>query len=607
LTKAEKASLSKLYAAKRIVKESQAADDGEFDAALMRVDELFLGDNVVRGGVSRFIAAQGACVWLVGELAKLRGVVSVAFGDPPDTSKPIARTKAATASDEPPADVAKLELVTDGKVRVASLCFSIALFADKPLRTAPAAVLAAWHAFLDLGARERLRLWGTETTAPAKRKPVTESALQQLDKWLAKGAPAREFLALTIDDATTYEHAPRWRFTVWSHTQARDEAHFVRMSLPIRFGLERADEMAALARALFATGAFRSGIAGPCWECGTFSSYENEGNGHLHAAKLAERYPAIDLATTVNDALAVRQDGIQNVGWLTMLDPKLAAEVDLKGVRRLAGVTVEDAGKGVVIRAGDAPTLDGKREREIFAKLAPLVERTLPRLKWLSVDENEALHTFSFKMRLGTLPALEVLRTYAGVGEALLEAVQAGRVAAAKTALGRCVEALAKLRSIETDHEALRELIDGERAGLYANLGYAGKAAGGALAVEIFETALAQPDAPAALYGRLVVRGDPYVLSGVIPAAVAAKDRGALARHAAAAAKRAKEEPASHHALARAYVFLGEHDRAIDHVELAQGTYGDAKELRTDAPLAPIAKDPRFIAAFKRAKPARAR
>ncbi|MCL2777197.1 MAG: hypothetical protein FWD73_04270 [Polyangiaceae bacterium] len=123
LTKTEKASVTKLYAdwTKRIIIESAADED--FDGDSMRIDALFIGDKTVRGGVSRFIAASDACVWLVGELRKLPSVVSVVFGDPPDDGAPLEH-EVAPASDEPPEDMAKLELVANGQL-AASLCFSI--------------------------------------------------------------------------------------------------------------------------------------------------------------------------------------------------------------------------------------------------------------------------------------------------------------------------------------------------------------------------------------------------------------------------------------------------------------------------------------------------
>ena len=44
-------------------------------------------------------------------------------------------------------------------------------------------------------------------------------------------------------------------------------------------------------------------------------------------------------------------------------------------------------------------------------------------------------------------------------------------------------------------------------------------------------------------------------------------------------------------ALARAYLFLGDDAKALDHVRRAIGTYADADELKVDAALAPIRKE----------------
>lgn len=600
LSKSEAAKIRTLYAswAKRIESESRKIED-EYDGSQLRVDALFVGDKAVTGGASRFIAADKANVWLVGEVKKLKGVTSIVFGDPPDDGKPLLAV-ASPIDETPPAAIAKLEPVGEKKVRAAALSFSLAFYTDKPLqKSAPGAVLTAWHEFLDLGARGRLKVWGTETTAPIDRKPVTETTLGLLDKWLQKGAAKRPYLAFMASDAASTEQGPRWKFEVWSVADEDEDAHAIRISLPIRFGLERADDMVALARKLFATGAFRSGIAGPCWECGIFSAYRELGNAHLRAVALASKYPAIDLANTLDDVGAIEHDGIQNVGWLTMLDKRLAADVDITAVRQIAGVTVEGVGKGVMIRAGATPTLEGKLERRIFEHLSPLVARTTPRLASLSIEGSEALHTFAFKMRLGDVPELAVISKYAGCATALLEAAQKGKAAEAKTQLKRCLEAIAKLRAMETDDEGLADVIKTELAVIEENIGYAGYGAKPALAFELLEAAVKMAAPPAELYGKLQIRDNPYVLSGLIPAALAIKNKAALNRHVDAAAKRASESPAIHHALARAFVFLGETERAIDHVELAQSSYGDAKELKTDKPLAPLAKNPRFVAAFR--------
>ncbi|HEY5936578.1 MAG TPA: type VI immunity family protein, partial [Kofleriaceae bacterium] len=355
LSKAEKATIKKLYAGwcDRVVDESRRADD-DGGESFERFDALFIGDKAAQGGASRFIAAGESSAWLVGELSKLRGVVRVAFGDPPEGGAPIATS---TVDDTPPPEFTKLELVHE-KTRMAALTFAISLYGAKPLQKSPQAVLACWQKFLAIVPPGKLTLWGTETTSPMNRKQVTTSTLALLDKWLAKGAPKREYLAFDIGDEPTYSDAPRWQFVVWSRFADKEDAHFVHLAMPFHVGLARADEMAELARELFATGAFRSGTAGPCWSAGCFSSWTAEGNGALHACRLATTYPAIDYQDTVDDSTAVGIDGIKGVGWLTLLDAKFAAAVG--GKKALARVaTVSDAGSGVMLRAGDTPTLEG--------------------------------------------------------------------------------------------------------------------------------------------------------------------------------------------------------------------------------------------------------
>jgi hypothetical protein len=614
MTKAEKARLAKLYAGwcKRITAESlRADDDGGED--FTRFYPPSITDKLVQGGASRFIAAHESCAWLAGELAKVRGVVSVAFGEVPEAGAPIAQT--ATTDDTPPEDLAKLELVHEG-VRKASLCFAITLYSDRALQKIPAAALAAWHEFLALVPPGRLHLWGTETTAPMNRRAVTQATLGTLDKWLAKAAPKREYLAFSIGDEATHQEAPRWAFDAWSHYADPEDAHFVHLAVPIRVGLERADAMAELARRLFATGAFRSGIAGPCWRCAPASSYDRVANGHFHAATLAPSYPGIDLVAVVADATCVGRDAIKNVGWLTLLDAGFVDE--LGGAKRLAkglpkSVRIEPAGKGVMIRAGALPTLDATGgERAIVAKVAPLLARALPRLRWMSLPDHVATSTHAYALRLAPWPELELVRAHFGVATGLLAATRTDAIeTTTRAALESWRAAVAALRGAVTttpavvDHPAVRaKLVADELRHLFTYLEYAGHAllttGHPALALELFEAAVAIPAAPATLWGHLRIRQDPaYLLNGLLPAALAAGDRGALERHVAGAAERATANPELHHALARAFVALGDHPRALDHVELAQAAYADAKAMKTEPPLAPIAKDPRFIAAFK--------
>lgn len=597
LTKAEKATIEKLYAdwTKRVVAESRRADD-DGGESFERFDALFIGDKAVQGGASRFIAAGKSSAWLVREVSKLPGVVSIAFGDPPEGGEAIAPS---TVDDTPPPEFAKLELVHD-KTRMAALTFAISLYGARPLQKTPQAVLACWQKFLALVPPGKLTLWGTETTAPMNRKQVTTSTLGLLDKWLAKGAPRREYLAFDIGDEPTYSDAPRWRFVVWSRAEDKEDAHFVHLAMPFHVGLARADEMAELARELFATGAFRSGTAGPCWNGGCFSSWTAEGNGALHACKLAATYPAIDYQDTVNDSSMVGIDGIKGVGWLTLLDAKFAAAAG--GKTALARVaTVSDAGSGVMLRAGATPALDGTALRPVFAKLAPLIEPTIPRTRWMSVSEDDEVHSLGFRVRLAPWPELALSLEYARLGRELQDAVRAKTDDAnVKAVFARVGAAIEKLRATKVttrapvdDRKARQELLDHRITDLETYIGYAASAAAEAkrwpLALWIYERALELPRAAPSLYAALAVREHAhYVLRGIIPVCIAAKDKAALARHLPGATKAAKDQPDIHHALARAYIVLGDHAKALEHVALGIATYEDADEFRHDAVLEPI-------------------
>jgi len=354
----------------------------------------------------------------------------------------------------PPPECARLEQYSQDGARTASLCFALTLFGDRPLQTTPDAVLLAWQRFLELVPPGRLTQWGTETTAPSTRKPVTKATLGLLAKWLAKGASKRDFLVFSISDGESHLEAPRWAFDVFSHALDRDAAHLVHLALPIRFGRERADALSALARELFATGAFRSGVAGPCWRVAPCASWTDDGNGHAHAVTLAEAHPGIELHDSVDDTLSVGRDGIKNAGWLTLLDD---AFIDaLGGAAELArglaaGVRVERAGAGVMLRAGEVPTLDASGgERAVIAKVAPHFARTIPRFQWLKVEPAEVA-THAYRLRLAPWPEQAVVGIHAGAAHVLLAAVNRSDEAAARAQLPRVLEAIAALRGVRTD------------------------------------------------------------------------------------------------------------------------------------------------------------
>ncbi len=598
LSKAEKAAIRKLYAswADRVVDESRRADDGDAES-FERFDALFIGDKGVQGGASRFISAGESSSWLVGELGKLAGVVSVAFGDPPEGGTPIAN---ATVDDTPPKELLALELVHD-KARMAALTFAISLYGAKPLQSSPAAVLACWQKFLALVPPGKLTLWGTETTSPMNRKQVTTSTLGLLDKWLAKGAPKREYLAFDIGDEPTYNDAARWRFVVWSKYDDKEDAHFIHLSMPFHVGLARSDEMAEVARELFATGAFRSGTAGPCWNPGCFSSWTAVGNGALHACRLSAKYPAIDYQDTVDDSTTVGIDGIKGVGWLTLLDAKFAAKVGKSSLAKVAKVSA--AGTGVMLRAGDTPTLEGRPLRTVFAKLASLIEPTIPRTRWMSVSENDEVHSLGFRVRHAPWPELALSLECAGYGKEILDAARANDEAKTKKVFARIAAAIKKLRATKAttrvpvdDRKSRHDLLEHRISDLEAHVGYAASTAAKtkrwSLALWLYQQALALPGASPTLYAALQIREHAhYVLGGVIQLCVDARDKTALARHLPAATRAAKDQPDIHHALARAYIFLGDQAKALEHVRLGIATYEDSDEFKHDAVLEPIRAD----------------
>ncbi|GMU62931.1 MAG: hypothetical protein AMXMBFR34_46940 [Myxococcaceae bacterium] len=101
------------------------------------------------------------------------------------------------------------------------------------------------------------------------------------------------------------------------------------------------------------------------------------------------RNRGVDISRSADDSIAVGQDAIKSIGWLTALAHDLVASMGgAQGLRRLlpSEVDVIDVPAGVVVQAGSMPSLGNVAngdslplQRSIYKLFAPIIETTAKR------------------------------------------------------------------------------------------------------------------------------------------------------------------------------------------------------------------------------------
>ena len=291
-------------------------------------------------------------------------------------------------------DPVDFELVQDGR-RIVSLTFTISLYTNVPFTTIPDAILDPFNLFLGLCPADQLSFYATETSR--KHKKVTKRSLNMLETWLSPSAPAREYVALEINNAELYNSCPDWKFEVYggevgSVAYMEKDANLLSLSFPAAWARERVDEILDLSKRLCEIFPFQSGHAGYCFLASRYDKTESQ----TFAWAKSMRHRGIDIFHFNLDKCVAGQDAAKGVGWLTMLCNEFVEE--LGGVEKLKGALADDVEviatpTGVFMKAGPKPKLgDTNRQeflapyRSVYGVVEPLVEKGIDRAPALSLE-----------------------------------------------------------------------------------------------------------------------------------------------------------------------------------------------------------------------------
>ncbi|MBI4241709.1 MAG: DUF3396 domain-containing protein [Candidatus Rokubacteria bacterium] len=271
-------------------------------------------------------------------------------------------------------------------LQVVSPAFDIVLYTNHNLSTVSEGILHAYDRFLTLCPAEELRWYCTETMR--KHAACTDRALKLLRQWLRTGAPKRDVICIEIKGGEHYASTSDFAFWVYGDERGGSyerDAEMVRMCFPSAWGHQRSDEMLDLARDLCNHIPFRSGHAGYVLQT---TRYARE-KSYTAAWKLARRHPGLDIENELRDRLAVRDDGIKGVNWITMLCDEFVKRVG--GRKKLdaslpKSMEVLPVQGGLVLKAGAEPSVGdvnrGDRVplyRSVYRIVAPLQKPAIGR------------------------------------------------------------------------------------------------------------------------------------------------------------------------------------------------------------------------------------
>jgi hypothetical protein len=284
-------------------------------------------------------------------------------------------------TNKPPALPDNLQLV-ENQVRLVSFTFGLSLYTSIPLSKYGAAVLACYDKFLELCSKDRLRFYCTETMST--HKPVTNRTFNMLATWFKAGALPKEDIGLELKDGDTYDSTATFVFRISGSEKGSvgygKDANVVKMAFPADWGLTRTDQMLGLMSELCNLLPFDSGHAGFSFE----SSRYQKAKSQTYAWRMSMRHRGIDISRIPPDTMAVGQDGIKGVAWLTALGGKFIKELGgAKKIRQTLSREIEvvEVGEGMILKAGPAPATGDKnrgeslpRYREVYRLVAPLVD-----------------------------------------------------------------------------------------------------------------------------------------------------------------------------------------------------------------------------------------
>jgi len=283
---------------------------------------------------------------------------------------------------------AQFDLVADDDVRLVVLTTGITLYTNERLSAHPGAILDTYSKFLDWTSNDALRFYATESMR--QHKPFTQRARAMLPTWLKAGAPEREFIRIQIKSGVQYQDAPEHKFDVFgiepkSKLFKLKYANSLSIAFPPQNDSAHARTLLERFLGICSVFPFRSGFAGYSFEC---SKYAPEAS-QTHAWVQSMRNRGIDISRPADDSIAVGQDAIKGIGWLTALAHDLVASMGgAQGLRRLlpSEVDVIDVPAGVVVQAGSMPSLGNVAngdslplQRSIYKLFAPIIETAAKR------------------------------------------------------------------------------------------------------------------------------------------------------------------------------------------------------------------------------------
>jgi hypothetical protein len=235
--------------------------------------------------------------------------------------------------------------------------------------------------------------------------------LNTLRGWLKPGAPHRDTISIEIRDGEHWYDTADYQFFLYGAEEGMRTrgvvANMLRMSFPPEWGIDKAGDSLELTRELCAGIPFQSGHAGFVFQTTEY----DESESFTAAYKLAMRYRGFDIQNEIGDMVAVRQDGIKGVNWLTCL---CSAYVErLEGERALRGslpkgVEIVDVKGGLILKAGPAPIRGDVNRREdlslykaVYKAVEPLQKPTLDRYGAFSLHGGTASErTIAWHQRL---------------------------------------------------------------------------------------------------------------------------------------------------------------------------------------------------------------
>jgi hypothetical protein len=203
-----------------------------------------------------------------------------------------------------------------------------------------------------------------ETGTMSGAKPLRKDALEMLPTWLGKKR-RRDIYMLNLESGAHRAEPSDRNFYFAADEEDDEPLGVMRLALPIDRA-KKPDDYVKLVEDLVRDLNFESGHAGYAlnWD----SRGDMAGEALMHMMAVAGRYYGVDLFELDVTLVSMRQTkpaGIKCVNWLTLLGTELAAlagGVDALTTKLPKPCRVVPLPTGILIRAGDRPTLGDRQE-----------------------------------------------------------------------------------------------------------------------------------------------------------------------------------------------------------------------------------------------------